>query len=204
MAAASGFSVTFAKRNLADAIPSDPLSANGWPILHNAAEHVIEGSNYTVRLADGDAAAVLLHVVRRFHYEVDSLEEGDVQGFSLGRPVNHPMESNYLSGTAVTIRSTFYPLGVGDGLYPDQLTVIRDILAELDGAVAWGGDKAIPKESHFEIAYPPNHLKVVNAAQRIRSWGETSGGYGAGSVNAFTEERLRAAEAFRIHQHPGS
>ncbi|MFF5051309.1 hypothetical protein ACFY2P_32015, partial [[Kitasatospora] papulosa] len=51
-------------------------SANGWPVLDEAELLPIEGSGRSVRLAGGDAAVILLHVARRFHYEIDQLREG--------------------------------------------------------------------------------------------------------------------------------
>ncbi|MFF0145868.1 hypothetical protein ATK36_1003 [Amycolatopsis sulphurea] len=93
-------------------------SGNGWPILAKATAFRIEGSNQAVRLVDGDAATILLHVARRFHYEIDTLRDGGVVGFTPGRPVTQPFESNCLSGTAITIRSICYPLGAHGGFYP--------------------------------------------------------------------------------------
>lgn len=172
-------------------------SGSGWPILTKATAFRIEGSNQAVHLADGDTATILLHVARRFHYEIDTLRDGDVVGFTPGRPVTQPFESNYLSGTAITIRSICYPLGARGGFYPREQTVIRDILAELDNAVSWGGDERVPKESHFQIAQAPGHPAIRAAAQRIRGWDDTPGGQGAGAVNAFDTDRLQAA-----HQVP--
>lgn len=128
-------------------------SANGWKILDEAASHTIEGSGLTVHLANGDAATLLSHVARRFHYEIDQLREKEVTGHTTSREVRRPHESDYLSGTATAIRPHACPLGVRGGPYPQELVVVRDILAELDGAVVWGGDFVSPQESHFEIAW---------------------------------------------------
>ncbi|MCE7004045.1 hypothetical protein LWC34_14565 [Kibdelosporangium philippinense] len=174
-------------------------SANGWPILTTATEFRIEGSNQAVRLADTDAATILVHVARRFHYEIDTLRDGDVVGFAPGRPVTQPFESNYLSGTAMTIRSVCYPLGAHGGFYPWEQTVIRDILAELGGAVSWGGDERTPKESHFQIAKPPGDPAIRAAAQRIRGWNDAPGGHGAGAVDAFDANRVQAARQFQLY-----
>lgn len=113
-------------------------SANGWEILDKAPSHGIEGSGRTVRLREGDAATLLLHVARRFHYEIDQLRAGDVRGHRDGAKVREAFESNYLSGTPIEIRPLAYPLGAEGGFYPQELVVIRDILAELDGAAGAG------------------------------------------------------------------
>lgn len=180
-------------------------SANGWPVLAEATEYDIEGSGQSVRLADGDASVLLLHVARRFHYEIDQLRSGDVQGH---RPSHHNQvqvqiqvqeryESNYLSGTAIAIRPDAYPVGVKGGLYPQELLIVRDILTELDGAVRWGGDFETPKESHFEIALKSGHPKLKGVARKIRGW-KDSPGEGAGSVDAFDTKRRAKAKAFAL------
>ncbi|OKI04845.1 hypothetical protein A6A06_09020 [Streptomyces sp. CB02923] len=171
-------------------------SANGWPVLDHAESFGIEGSGRSVRLATGPAAVILLHVARRFHYEIDGLREGDVQGHTRSRDILQRYESNHLSGTAIAIRPRAYPVGVKGGLYPRELVVVRDILAELDGVVAWGGDFGTPKESHFEIAYQPGHPEVDALARRIQTWNSGSGGEGAGATDAFDPERQAQARAF--------
>ncbi|MFE7759108.1 hypothetical protein [Streptomyces sp. NPDC057418] len=171
-------------------------SANGWPVLEEAELFRIEGSGRSVRLADGDAAVILLHVARRFHYEIDQLRDGDVTGHSTTRNAIQDYESNYLSGTALAIRPLAYPVGVKGGLYPHELVVVRDILAELDGVVRWGGDLTTPKESHFELAYAPGHPKVKGVARTIRGWDAGPGSAGAGTVDAFDPKRRSKARAF--------
>jgi hypothetical protein len=173
-------------------------SRNGWPVLDHAPVFRIEGSPASVRLADGDAATILLHISRRFHYEIDELRKGDVHGHTAVRKIAQPYESNYLSGSAMAIRPDSYPVGVRGGYYPQQLLVIRDILAELDGAAVWGGDFQVPKEAHFEIAHQPGHPKVTGAARKIRSWTDGPGPVhqGAGVTDAFDPERLDRARAF--------
>lgn len=172
-------------------------SQNGWPVLGKATSFRIEGSDQTVRLADGDVATVLLQVARRFHYEIDSLRSGDVHGWSDDRRVATDYESNHLSGTAVAIRPVAYPAGSKGNLYPNELVVVRDILAELDGVVVWGGDFATPKESHFQIAVTPGHPRLKGVARRIRGWEAGPGDEGAGSVDAFDPQRRRKARAFQ-------
>ncbi|WP_314247865.1 hypothetical protein [Streptomyces sp. DSM 40907] len=170
-------------------------SANGWPVLSTAPTQLIEGSEVSVPLLDGDVATILLHLARRFHYEIDTLRQGEVTGHTASRTVAADYESNHLSGTAIAIRPSFYPIGMRDGLYRHELVVIRDILAELDGTVAWGGDAKTPKESHFHIALRPGHPKIKGVARKIRGWNDTPG-QGAGTVDAFEPSRRRAAAAF--------
>ncbi|MEU1055017.1 hypothetical protein [Streptomyces sp. NPDC005876] len=172
-------------------------SRNGWPVLQAADSFVIEGSGHSVRLADGDAATVLLHIARRFHYEIDALRSGDVHGWTDDRSVSEAYESNYLSGSALAIRPAGYPVGAHGNFYPNEMIVIRDILAELDGVVAWGGDFTTPKESHFEIAVRPAHPRLKGVARKIRGWDEDPGMAGAGATDAFEPARMKRARAFQ-------
>lgn len=170
-------------------------SANGWPVLPHTDWHAIEGSGMGIRLA-GDAALILTHVARRYHYEIDRLREADVHGHITDRRVGERYESNYLSGSALAIHPKAFPIGVRGGLYPEELVVVRDILAELEGVVTWGGDFHRPKESHFEIAYRPGHPKVTAIANRIAEWTDGPGARGAGSIDAFNPTRRARAEDF--------
>lgn len=171
-------------------------SRNGWPVLAQAPSHRVEGSSQQVRLAGGDAAVILLHVARRFHYEIDSLRAGDVHGWTAHADVTQPYESNYLSGSALAIRPLCYPGGSKGNFYPNELVVIRDILSELDGTVAWGGDFEAPKESHFELTLRPGHPRLKGVARKIQGWQTGPGDHGAGATDAFDPRRRKAARAF--------
>lgn len=160
-------------------------SANGWPIVPHAKVFRIEGSNESVAIAEGDPAALLLHVARRFNYEIDTIRTGELVGHITDRSVSQPYESNYLSGTAIALRPSLYPAGAHGLLYPQELAVVRDIIAELGGAVSWGGDEEVPKESHFQLALPPNHPLLKSTAQRVRKGEAMSRSKGVGAINAF-------------------
>ncbi|HEY0690563.1 MAG TPA: M15 family metallopeptidase [Kribbella sp.] len=164
---AAALSVGFAPAALAAAPGS--VSANGWPLRHeDIVEHKVEGSGAAVALRTGDVATVLLHVARRFHYEVASLLPGQVSQTDGGAP----FESNYLSGTAFAIRPDLYPAGVKGNLFPHELAVVRDILAECEGTVRWGGDfKRSPKEGHFQVDVKPGNAKLAKVARQIGQWG---------------------------------
>ncbi|CAM5630015.1 Lipoprotein OS=Streptomyces antimycoticus OX=68175 GN=SSPO_062030 PE=4 SV=1 [Streptomyces antimycoticus] len=80
-------------------------------------------------------------MIRRFHYEIDELRKGEVAGWRSPGTVRKGLPEGILaSGTAVRIRPGHYPPGVKGGFFPQQEVVLRDILAELDGVVRWGGD----------------------------------------------------------------
>ncbi|MFF1304113.1 hypothetical protein [Streptomyces sp. NPDC058307] len=174
-------------------------SANGWPVIDAPRPQQIEGSGLSVAVSDGEVATVLLHVARRFHYEIDTLRSGDVTGHGTARTVQQSYESNYLSGTAIAIRPTGYPVGAENGFFPHELVIVRDILAECEGVVRWGGDEQTPKESHFQIDVKPGDAHLQRVATKIADWSGMPG-QGAGSVNAFEPARRRAAVELQRHQ----
>ncbi|WP_211212890.1 hypothetical protein [Actinopolyspora mortivallis] len=169
-------------------------SVNGWPILDgNEAERFrVEGSDLSVGLAPA-AAPVLLYVARRFVYDIESqLQPGEITGHTTNTSVRTPYESTYLSGSGITIRPLFYPVGAKDGFFEEQRIVIRDILADCEGIVAWGGDLDPVKESHFHITAPLTSGRYRALAAKLDGW-DTDPGKGAGSINAFTPRRLARA-----------
>ncbi len=63
-----------------------------------------------VQVRMGDVETVLVHVIRRFHYEIDELRRDDVTGWRHPSKVRKGMaESNQASGTAVQVRPGSYP-----------------------------------------------------------------------------------------------
>jgi hypothetical protein len=138
----------------------------------------VSGAAKHVAVSVGDADAILVHVVRRFHYEVANLSAGDVVGFRTADGLKgHQL--NHASGSAVDILPEHYRPGTKNQFYPAQLAVVRDILAECRSVLAWGGDFATPDEGHFEIALPPHDRRVTELAAEIRRW-NTTPGRGAG------------------------
>ena len=141
----------------------------------------VEGTGLSVRLLAGPAATVLVYVARRFHYEIDTLGPGDL----VGDP----------AGTAIDIRPGFYPAGVTGGFLPHQLIVIRDILAECDGIVRWGGDSTkVPTESRFAVAVGATDPRLRALAQRL---GGRAARPGAEMARPFTTARMKKAETLR-------
>ncbi|SFT61869.1 hypothetical protein SAMN04487904_104343 [Actinopolyspora lacussalsi subsp. righensis] len=153
-------------------------SANGWPVLggtmraRSVPTHTIEGSDASVALLSGDAAVVLLHAARRFHYEVEELDPDDVVGHTTSRKVAASYESNYLSGTALAIQPDQFPVGAGDGLFPAQVATVREILNDCEGVLRWGGDERMPKQGHFQIEVGPGDGRLRKVADKLRRWNE--------------------------------
>ncbi|AWL40627.1 MULTISPECIES: hypothetical protein [unclassified Streptomyces] len=177
-------------------------SANGWPVLDSAPAHRVEGAaRLTVRLAEGDAATVLLYVLRRYCYEIDMLTPEDVTGHLTDRNVRADLESNQLSGTALTVRQVAYPLGApaGNGMSGPEVTVVEDILADCQGVVAWGGETDPVKQSHFQIDVPPHDSRLKKLVAKINGW-EEHPGRGAGAIDAFQPARVSRARKARAER----
>lgn len=184
MASGSRLSDADAKRRgVENRVKTGRVSPNGWEMEKGSDigggiwTVPVEGSGLLVATRIGDVQTVLLHAIRRFHYEIGYLEPGEVEGFRKPAARNSS-ENNHASGTAVDIRPGWYPRGTR-GLNPAETQVVRAILADCEGVVRWGGDLADPHESHFEIAVPPEDLRLVRVADKIRLWNELPG-QGAG------------------------
>lgn len=181
---------------------SGSTSANGWAITSSFETVVIEGTGTSVPLRSGAPAVILAHLARRFHYEIDELREGDLFGGSTDRRVGIPEQSNHLSGTALAIRRGSFPAGQRGNLFPDQLVVVRDMVAECEGVVRWGGDLSVPLESHFLIDLPSGDRRVAQLAARFGRVDAFDGAQGAGAIDAFTPARRASAARFQ-HQQRG-
>ncbi|MEV1289263.1 hypothetical protein [Micromonospora sp. NPDC049679] len=146
-------------------------SANGWRITPSAiSTYRIEGSRASVALRQGVAAAVLLHIARRWHYEIAPVDTGDgggITGHTTDREIQAKFQSNYLSGTALAVQSTAFPLGGSEKLWPYQEEIVRDILLDCEGTVAWGGDLNPAQASHFHLAVAPGDKTLAGVAARL-------------------------------------
>ncbi len=185
--------------------PADvPTSANGWP-LEKEANHVstvwtrpVPGTGHKLDIRIGDAEAILLHVIRRYHYEVEQLNPGDLAGWQrIGTLDEKLPESNLASGTAVRIR----PAAVAEGsLFPLQEITVRDILADCEGVVRWGGDDKKVDESLFYLGHGPDSTEVRDVARRLRT-GEATPGRGAGvAVDPLSRTRRDRAQRLARQQ----
>lgn len=167
-------------------------SDNGWAIDPDALDSFrVEGSPATVRLHRA-ASAVLLHVARRWHYEVVPLHSSrDVLGHRTDRAVRAAYESNYLSGSAIAL------LGAGDGLWPHQEAIVRDILADCGGVVRWGADLSPATACHFQIDVGPDAKPFTQLTKALRDGAVHHNGPRPGAVDDPAAPKRRA-EARRL------
>jgi len=175
-----------------------PTSANGWTI-EKEANHVstvwtrpVAGTGLKVDIRIGDAEVILLHVTRRFHYEVEKIQRVDLAGWrEIGSLRKGLPESNLASGTAVQIRPGARAKG---GLFPAQELVLRDMLAECEGLVRWGGDDSKVDESLFYLDAGPDDERVRKFADKARAW-HMMPGEGAGvQVDVMSSSRRGHAD----------
>ncbi|MFE2444916.1 hypothetical protein ACFXDF_23195 [Streptomyces sp. NPDC059426] len=184
-------------------------SANQWEMEKAADDggdivtRPVAGTGLKVTVRMGDPETVLAHVIRRFHYEVDALglhgEPNPVEGWVAPSAIRDSRlpEANQASGTAIVIRPDSYPPGVRGGFTAGQQLIIRDIIADTEGVVRWGGEDRRPYEGLFYLTVPPGDARLKRVAAKIRAWGETPGA-GAGVVLDVTEpSRRRRAARYR-------
>lgn len=170
-------------------LPFSPAVATpgggGWPVDGRAiATFRVAGSGASVALRRGEPAAVLLHVARRWHYEIGALDTGEGGGVA-GGP----------AGTSIALHPTAYPAGGSERLWPHQEVIVRDILLDCEGTVAWGGDLTPVNASRFYLVAGPGDSTLARIAARLDTTAQAaSRGQGAGRVaDPATPDRLRKA-----------
>ncbi|MEV5984931.1 hypothetical protein AB0L85_07885 [Streptomyces sp. NPDC052051] len=174
-----------------------PTTANGWPVQINVDRgsqvwtRSVAGTGLSVPVWIGDPEAILLHVVRRYHYEVTGIRTGELAGWQQIETLDvKAPESNLASGTAVRIRPGAATKG---SLFPLQEIVVRDILADCEGVVRWGGDDSLVDESLFYLDRGPADPQVRELADNVRR-DEATPGQGAGkTVNVMAHSRRERA-----------
>ncbi|WP_372409242.1 hypothetical protein [Streptomyces luteireticuli] len=176
-----------------------PTSANGWPIEKKTNDvstvwtRPVAGTGLMVDVRIGDVEAILVHVIRRFHYEIEEIQRVDLAGWrEIGKLHKSLPESNLASGTAVQIRPGASAKG---GLFPPQELVLRDVLADCGGVVRWGGDDSNVNESLFYISTGPDDERVRQVADKIRGWDATPGEGAGAEVNVLSPSRRSRADS---------
>ena len=151
-----------------------PTSQNGWPVNPPLVTRTIPGTNVRVRVAEGPAGDVLMHVLGQVSSRVEDVSlnsdagEHDDWGYANRNVRGAESISNHASGTAVDINATRHVLGERGTFTPQQTQEIRTILGEVDNVVRWGGDyRNRADEMHFEIVGSQAEVQAV--ADRLRN-----------------------------------
>ena len=133
-------------------------SQNGWPVDPPLTPLAWITGNVRV----GDVHTILDHLCARFNAEVEPIIRGHSWGYANRAIRGSTTTSNHASGTAIDLNAPAHPLGKRGTFTTAQAATIRSILADLDGAIRWGGDySGRPDEMHFEINTDPAALKRV-------------------------------------------
>jgi hypothetical protein len=163
------------------------VSGNGWPVDPNPANLGIEtmtinGVGFPVR--GGEVRQLLEYVATQVSNRVERANATyGCWGYSYRMNVNSPGSwSNHASGTAIDYNATRHPNGVPTAatFTQAQIDEIHKILAEVNGAVRWGGDySGTPDAMHFEINVSPSELDVTIDPSALPAGASTPAGYGA-------------------------
>jgi hypothetical protein len=144
-------------------------SQNGWA----AGDTGVLDRNFTVAgvtfpggVRRGDVSVVLRYVAEQVNARVEPLVAGWCWGYNYRPVTGGGSLSNHSSGTAIDVNAPDHPYGKRDTFTPEQRAVIRQILAEVGGAVRWGGDYSGNRDDmHFEINV--SAAEVANVAARL-------------------------------------
>lgn len=146
------------------------VSQNGYSVLDSdeVEEYPIAGTNgITLSLRPGAAGYVLAHFATRFNNEVERLGVSSTWGYNKRQIEGSSRWSNHASATAVDLNATQHPYGSRGTFSSTELSKLRDVLRDYDGAIRWGGDYTYTKdEMHFEIDKP--YTEVYNLAAALR------------------------------------
>jgi hypothetical protein len=145
-------------------------SQNGWPVDVSGARQnrtPIAGVRFPNGFLAGDVYTVFEHLFGRLSREVERMVPGTCWGWFVKIIEGSTTISNHASGTAGDYNATRHPMGVRNTFSRAQQAKIRQILADLDGVIRWGGDyTGRPDDMHFEINKGAAAVRAVAAKIR--------------------------------------
>lgn len=153
-------------------------SYNGWEASEDPGAIGIDsgftggGVRFPGGIRGGDVATVLGYVADQLQARVEQVTVNPdgtgygCWGYNYRANVNNPSTlSCHSSGTAIDWIAPSHPNGARGTFTDAQVATIYDILAEVQGAVQWGGDyTGTPDEMHFEIIVSAGYLAEVAAS----------------------------------------
>lgn len=125
------------------------VSQNGWtapaPSLANL-------SWITGKVRAGDVYVVFNYLCTRFNAEVERINKSWSWGYAFRPIAGTSTLSNHASGTAVDLNAPAHGLGLTGTFSAKQAAAIRQILADLEGIIRWGGNyRGRKDEMHFGV-----------------------------------------------------
>lgn len=129
------------------------LTRLGWDVLTSGSSSRLTNLSWiTGKVRSGDAHTILNELGRRFNSEVETIRKDWSWGYAYRNVRGASIHSEHSAGTSVDFNAPEHGLGRVGTFSGAQVKAIRRILADLDGAVRWGGDYAGRKdEMHFEL-----------------------------------------------------
>lgn len=146
-------------------------SENGWNpgwVGQDALNWVdVPGCNPPVRIQiqKGQPTQILRALVADYNAFIEPVRDADCACYT---PTNSVSTSNHLNGTAVDIRWDSHPFHVKGTFTPEQMKVVREVLAFYEGTVFWAGDWTDPiDEMHWQLGYNTfNNPKTADFIRR--------------------------------------
>lgn len=145
------------------------LSANGFEALTPSSTKLhtweLPRSNTRIRLRQGSAGFLLIHLALWFDQRLEDLDEPQLDDWGYAyRPIRGYTNtlSNHASGTAVDLNATDHPLGADHTFTKAEVDAIHKRLRLYDGCIRWGGDYSGRKDAmHFEVNRPLGECEKV-------------------------------------------
>lgn len=150
-------------------------SQNGWVandpgVLDRSATADATGIRFPGGVRHDAPGQLLMAVAGRFHREVEQLVDGWCWGYAEREIRGGGSLSNHASGTAIDCNAPRHPLGKAGTFSGSQVAAIRQILADTNHVVRWGGDySGRVDEMHFEITTGATMRQCEDALAAIRS-----------------------------------
>ena len=144
-------------------------SYNGWPGIKSTSDprlttiEPVPGRRFRVRA--GDVATIFTHLIRRYHNEVEPINQGplDDWGYAYRAVRGSSALSNHASATAVDLNATKHPFrtSASQNMTPGQIAACRKLVADFAPVIRWieGSDPM-----HWEINYMSRGGTVGNVA----------------------------------------
>jgi hypothetical protein len=139
-------------------------SSNGWLVLDSSTDGqpprlrnwVLPGVNRKLKVRDGSAGFLLLHLALWYDEGLERLDVGTYDDWGwASRPIRgSTFISNHASGTAIDLNATQHPMGVATAktFSRAEINAIHERLKLYDGCIRWGGDYVNrPDGMHYEL-----------------------------------------------------